>query len=174
MTLPPSHISDRAELLLSPDGDPSTAIEGSKSVQDDTVDVFLGTYVLDLLSEDGVAEVLRLAGRILRPGGQLCLTGESSSLIHIIGHPAAGATGTAKDEQTAEISPSACCCVSGMLQASHMGQGWGRWQPLPPLPGRQCIFWLRKWSVDAGHKGWMIILVHCGRSNRVQSSLVVR
>ena len=78
----PVHYSDRAELLLSPDGDPSTAMEGSTSIlQDETVDVFVSTYVLDLLSEADVAEVLRLAGRILRPGGQLCLTGESSSSL---------------------------------------------------------------------------------------------
>jgi len=41
-------------------------------------DRFISTYVLDLLPEDEIAVVLREAGRILGPGGLLCLCGLSS------------------------------------------------------------------------------------------------
>jgi len=37
--------------------------------------VFLSTYVLDLLDDGDTDAVLALAARLLRPGGQLCLTG---------------------------------------------------------------------------------------------------
>ncbi len=56
----------RAEVQLT-DGSPSLG------VGDDTADRFLSTYVLDLLSEDEIRAVLRKAGRVLVPGGLLCL-----------------------------------------------------------------------------------------------------
>lgn len=49
------------------DGSPSLPIE------DNACNRFLSTYVLDLLSEDEIRAVLREAGRLLVPGGRLCL-----------------------------------------------------------------------------------------------------
>lgn len=40
-----------------------------------TFDVFVSTYVLDLLSEEDVQAVLTEAWRLLKPGGRLCLAG---------------------------------------------------------------------------------------------------
>jgi ubiquinone/menaquinone biosynthesis C-methylase UbiE len=49
--------------------------EGSPSLplEDAAYDLFLSTYVLDLLSEEEIRAVLREAKRVLAPGGRLCL-----------------------------------------------------------------------------------------------------
>jgi len=64
--------SDRVELLLVSDGEPSTC---APHIPDGSVDVFVSTYVLDLLSDEDTAKVLDLAARLLKPEGQLALTG---------------------------------------------------------------------------------------------------
>ena len=43
--------------------------------QDRTIDRFVSTYVLDLLPPGDIKTVLKEAGRILHPGGLLCLVG---------------------------------------------------------------------------------------------------
>jgi len=63
---------ERATLRLSHDGDPCA---GGDGLPDGCADVFLSTYVLDLLDDGDTDAVLALAARLLRPGGQLCLTG---------------------------------------------------------------------------------------------------
>jgi ubiquinone/menaquinone biosynthesis C-methylase UbiE len=45
--------------------------------QSRTIDRFVSTYVLDLLSPEDIKAVLKEAGRILHPGGLLCLAGLS-------------------------------------------------------------------------------------------------
>jgi ubiquinone/menaquinone biosynthesis C-methylase UbiE len=61
----------RAEVVLTdgapPAGEPSASC-----------DRFVSSYVLDLLSEEDIASVLREAHRILEPGGLLCLAGLST------------------------------------------------------------------------------------------------
>jgi len=44
-------------------------------IDDASMDRFLSTYVLDLLSEEDILALLEEASRILVPGGLLCLTG---------------------------------------------------------------------------------------------------
>lgn len=44
-------------------------------LQDESCDRFVSNYVLDILSADEIASVLREAKRILKPDGLLCLTG---------------------------------------------------------------------------------------------------
>jgi ubiquinone/menaquinone biosynthesis C-methylase UbiE len=62
---------DRVEVVLT-DGSPPTAEPAASR------DRFVSNYVLDLLSEDAIAAVLREAHRILEPGGLLCLVGLST------------------------------------------------------------------------------------------------
>jgi len=64
----------RATLLHTPDGDPSVS-SAAAGLAPGSADVFISTYVLDLLSEEDISKVLELAGWLLRDGGQLCLTG---------------------------------------------------------------------------------------------------
>ncbi len=59
----------RAEVLL------ANAPPEALPVPAQTVDRFVSTYVLDLLSEDRIARALQEAHRILVPGGLLCLVG---------------------------------------------------------------------------------------------------
>lgn len=63
--------SDRAEAQL---------IDGSQAIPEpaDSADRFIANYVLDLLSAEQSAAVLSEAGRVLTPGGKLCLV----SLTH--------------------------------------------------------------------------------------------
>ncbi|HVS63411.1 MAG TPA: class I SAM-dependent methyltransferase [Thermoanaerobaculia bacterium] len=60
--------SDRTEIRLT-DGSPHLPLG------DDTCDRFLSAYVLDLLSEQEIHATLHEAGRVLAPGGRLCLIG---------------------------------------------------------------------------------------------------
>lgn len=53
-------------------GSPSQA---AADLPDASVDAFISTYVLDILSDEDIDAVLTLAYRLLRPGGQLCLIG---------------------------------------------------------------------------------------------------
>lgn len=53
-------------------GDPSGA---AHDLPDASVDAFVSTYVLDILSDEDIEAVLSLAHRLLRPDGQLCLVG---------------------------------------------------------------------------------------------------
>jgi len=59
--------AERASVALSDGGPPTEEPTGSS-------DRFVSSYVLDLLSADDIAAVLREAHRILEPGGLLCLT----------------------------------------------------------------------------------------------------
>ena len=61
----------RAEVVLT-DGSPPVAQPAA------SCDRFVSNYVLDLLSEDDIAAVVREAHRILEPGGLLCLSGLST------------------------------------------------------------------------------------------------
>jgi ubiquinone/menaquinone biosynthesis C-methylase UbiE len=63
--------ASRAEVVLT-DGAPPAAEPAASR------DRFVSNYVLDLLSEDDIAAVLREAHRILEPGGLLCLAGLST------------------------------------------------------------------------------------------------
>ena len=55
------------------DGEPTG---GTRQLEDATADIYVSTYVLDLLSEADVRETLREARRLLRPGtGRLLLAG---------------------------------------------------------------------------------------------------
>ncbi|DBB05164.1 TPA: hypothetical protein ACH3X3_010409 [Trebouxia sp. C0006] len=49
--------------------------QAAKNIPDGAVDVFLSTYVLDILSDQDIGAVLCLAHRLVRPGGQMCLVG---------------------------------------------------------------------------------------------------
>ena len=72
----------RAEVVLT-DGDPPT---GEPTASRDR---FVSSYVLDLLSEEDIAAVLREAHRILEPGGLLCLAGLSTGtgvLSRLVAH----------------------------------------------------------------------------------------
>eukprot|EP00240_Pyramimonas_obovata_P012563 CAMPEP_0118956844 /NCGR_PEP_ID=MMETSP1169-20130426/61791_1 /TAXON_ID=36882 /ORGANISM="Pyramimonas obovata, Strain CCMP722" /LENGTH=254 /DNA_ID=CAMNT_0006904893 /DNA_START=673 /DNA_END=1437 /DNA_ORIENTATION=- len=62
---------DRVELRLT-NGAPA---DGTKHLADASVDRYISTYVLDLLSEEDVLEVLEEARRLLRPEGLLCVCG---------------------------------------------------------------------------------------------------
>lgn len=62
----------RCEVLLT-DGDPRAPEVCNQASE--SFDVFVSTYVLDLLSEDDATLVLAEAWRLLRPGGRLCLSG---------------------------------------------------------------------------------------------------
>ncbi len=55
-------------------------IDGSRTIPEppDSADRFVANYVLDLLSEEQAAAVISEAGRVLVPGGKLCLV----SLTH--------------------------------------------------------------------------------------------
>jgi hypothetical protein len=57
-------------------------IDGSPPAAEPTAsrDRFVSSYVLDLLSEEDIAAVLREAHRILAPGGLLCLTSLSTGI----------------------------------------------------------------------------------------------
>jgi SAM-dependent methyltransferase len=59
----------RAEVVLSPGALPSSPDDAG------TYDRFLSTFVLDLMSDEGIAGVLAEAHRLLGPGGRLCLVG---------------------------------------------------------------------------------------------------
>jgi SAM-dependent methyltransferase len=61
----------RAELRLTDGSPPDDEPEAS-------CDRFVSNYVLDLLSEEDVASVVRAAHRMLEPGGLLCLVGLST------------------------------------------------------------------------------------------------
>ena len=61
----------RAEVILT-DGSPPVAEPAASG------DRFVSNFVLDLLSEDDIAAVVREAHRILEPGGLLCLTSLST------------------------------------------------------------------------------------------------
>jgi ubiquinone/menaquinone biosynthesis C-methylase UbiE len=63
----------RAEVVLT-DGSPPAAEPTASR------DRFVSSYVLDLLSEEDIAAVLREAHRILAPGGLLCLTSLSTGI----------------------------------------------------------------------------------------------
>lgn len=63
--------ASRAEVVLTEGGPPGAEPAASR-------DRFVSNYVLDLLSEDDIAAVLREAHRILEPGGLLCLAGLST------------------------------------------------------------------------------------------------
>lgn len=68
-----AQFSSRAKVVLTDGGPP--VLEPSESC-----DRFVSTYVLDLLSEEDIAEILREAHRILQPGGLLCLSSLSTGL----------------------------------------------------------------------------------------------
>mmetsp|Transcript_40691 Transcript_40691/g.77711 ORF Transcript_40691/g.77711 Transcript_40691/m.77711 type:complete len:268 (-) Transcript_40691:108-911(-) len=61
----------RVELRIS-NGSP---VESTRDLADGSVDRFISTYVLDLLSEEDVYAVIMEARRVLKPDGLLCLTG---------------------------------------------------------------------------------------------------
>ncbi|KAA6429495.1 MAG: hypothetical protein FRX49_00887 [Trebouxia sp. A1-2] len=49
--------------------------QAATNILDGAVDVFLSTYVLDILSDQDIDAVLCLAHRLVRPGGLVCLVG---------------------------------------------------------------------------------------------------
>lgn len=61
----------RAEVVLTDGSPPRSEPAGSR-------DRFVSNFVLDLLSDDDIADVLREAHRILVPGGRLCVSSLSS------------------------------------------------------------------------------------------------
>jgi ubiquinone/menaquinone biosynthesis C-methylase UbiE len=65
--------ASRAEVVLT-DGSPPVSEPAASR------DRFVSNYVLDLLSEEDVAAVIREAHRILAPGGLLCLTSLSTGV----------------------------------------------------------------------------------------------
>src|SRR5919109_4073667 len=72
--------SSRAEVLLTDGSPPAVEVMG-------IFDRFVSNYVLDLLSEDDIAVVIREAHRMLEPRGVLCLSGlsmGSGPLSHLV------------------------------------------------------------------------------------------
>ena len=64
--------SGRCEVIET-NGDPSCP--ALRQLPSGSFDIYLSTYVLDLLSEDDISAVLTEAWRLLRPGGRLAISG---------------------------------------------------------------------------------------------------
>eukprot|EP00747_Dinoflagellata_sp_TGD_P179226 gnl/TRDRNA2_/TRDRNA2_29688_c0_seq1.p1 gnl/TRDRNA2_/TRDRNA2_29688_c0~~gnl/TRDRNA2_/TRDRNA2_29688_c0_seq1.p1 ORF type:complete len:360 (-),score=30.13 gnl/TRDRNA2_/TRDRNA2_29688_c0_seq1:51-1130(-) len=67
------HIASGRCEVIETNGDPSHP--ALQQLPSESFDLYLSTYVLDLLSEDDISAVLKEAWRLLRPGGRLAISG---------------------------------------------------------------------------------------------------